>query len=733
MIQIKKILLIFIAVLGFNNINITAQTNEEKEEIPLWKWVVEPRFTFVDNFSEGLAAVKQTEKYGFIDKTGKWIIEPQFDDVHGFSEGLAAVSKKGKYGFIDKNGQWIIVPQFKNARNFSEGLAAAQKNNKYGFIDKTGKWIIEPQFEDADNKGWVKKNGKWGFLDENRKFTDRTREHKEISDKKIKEEIERMRLQNSEAIRQWAGDPEPENIQMLCNFHEDLAAGMQGKWGFVNKTKKWIIHPQFEYVKDFSEGLVAVKQNGKWGFISLRSAEDYIKTYINKEIIIWQQKDEFESPTAYQQRMATRENEVKNLYKQAVKAYIETPLFGVATSNITISNYDAENHTYLLTSSYLGQMVLKINNVEEARQFKANFENVKYINADYIPVKDKNTGEEKIVISSLTIQNPQNNKQYTWNINDNYKYEQVIINTNFEQVNISQVIGSGNSYEANISTTTTTVGGGQTPQKNVTNTQSDVDINIPKTDATNDKTFAVIIANEDYQYVSPVAFAKNDGETFKKYCIQTLGLPEKNVTFIANATLTNIRREVKLTSQIVETYKGEASIIFYYAGHGVPEEKSKVAYLLPIDGEGRDIKTSGYKLEELYQELSQASAKLVTVFIDACFSGAQRSTGDDMLISERSVRESPDMAAPKGNMVVFSATKNDETACPYKEQAHGMFTYFLLKKLQDTKGNVNYGELGTYITDNVKREALRANRKSQTPTITPSPKLVENWENLKLK
>jgi len=52
----------------------------------------------------------------------------------------------------------------------------------------------------------------------------------------------------------------------------------------------------------------------------------------------------------------------------------------------------------------------------------------------------------------------------------------------------------------------------------------------------NEKTFAVIISNENYRRESKVEFALNDGETFKKYCIQTLGLPEKNVQFTPDAT-----------------------------------------------------------------------------------------------------------------------------------------------------------------------------------------------------
>jgi hypothetical protein len=116
--------------------------------------------------------------------------------------------------------------------------------------------------------------------------------------------------------------------------------------------------------------------------------------------------------------------------------------------------------------------------------------------------------------------------------------------------------------------------------------------------------------------------------------------------------------------------------------------------------------------------------------MDACFSGAQRSGA--MLASARGVARKTAQGKPLGNMVVFSAAQGDETAYPYKEKGHGLFTYFLLKKLQETKGDVTFGELSNYITTNVQQQSIVVNSKSQTPTVIPSASLT-NWQSLKLK
>ena len=77
---------------------------------------------------------------------------------------------------------------------------------------------------------------------------------------------------------------------------------------------------------------------------------------------------------------------------------------------------------------------------------------------------------------------------------------------------------------------------------------------------------------------------------------------------------------------------------------------------------------------------------------------------------------------------MFSAAQGDETAYPYKEQNHGMFTYYLLKKWKETKGNVTLGELSGYVTDQVRKQSIVENGKLQTPSVASSPSLGNEWE-----
>ena len=259
---------------------------------------------------------------------------------------------------------------------------------------------------------------------------------------------------------------------------------------------------------------------------------------------------------------------------------------------------------------------------------------------------------------------------------------------------------------------------------------SDVDKDIPQSKTKNENLFAFIIANENYPE-APVPYALNDGRIFKEYSLKTLGLPQNNVKMFEDATVGRIIAAVEQIKEIANAYEGDAEIILYYAGHGVPDDKKSTAYLLPVDGSSSDITLTGYSLEKLYTELGKLKLKSITIFLDACFSGAKRE--DEMLASARGVAIKVKDEAPQGNMVVFSAATGDETAHQYEEKGHGLFTYFLLKKLQETQGNVNFGELSDFVTKQVKRQSVVINNKRQTPTVIPSVNLSDKWQEMKLK
>lgn len=439
---------------------------------------------------------------------------------------------------------------------------------------------------------------------------------------------------------------------------------------------------------------------------------DYAKPIVEKKINEWQVKDEFEKTADWQKRVneTTRAAKIKELTQQCEKDYL-AKYTATLKPNVSLAGfYDADNEVFLLSDPVFGNMIVAVP-ISEARAFKQNWSSVQLTPQYFIE-------NDVLALASLDIYFPQQNKHYTYSNQASLKYEQAQVDYNFNPIEIAA------------STSSSTSKGQQTiGEKKITVGKSQVDLTIPETNASNANTFVVIIANENYKSVASVPFALNDGRILAKYCQRTLGIPAANIKVHENATYNDMRLAIAWLKNVCDKYEGEASVIFYYAGHGIPDASDKSAYLLPVDGDGRYVAT-GYKLDELYDKLGAMPTKSVTVLLDACFSGANRD--GKMLASERGVALKSRPGQPKGNMVVFSAAQGDETALPNEAEGHGMFTYYVLKKLQDTKGDVTLRDLSSYVIREVGRTSAVIN-KPQTPSITPASAVADTWQTWKLR
>jgi len=259
--------------------------------------------------------------------------------------------------------------------------------------------------------------------------------------------------------------------------------------------------------------------------------------------------------------------------------------------------------------------------------------------------------------------------------------------------------------------------------------RSDVDKNIPLSPSKTRSRIALIIGNEDYSgnlnAEINVDFARNDAEIFKQYTLRTLGVEEINMFFIINATAGEMHREIDKVVSLLKRMGPDAELIFYHAGHGLPDENTNAPYLIPVDVDATNL-GAAIKLSEVYTKLGGAGANRITVFLDACFSGGGRNQG---LLAARGVKIKPKDDLISGKMVVFSATTGKQSALPYKNQQHGMFTYFLLSKLKESKGKVRYGDLGEFIKNKVSVESLRINGREQDPEVRVSPQANSVWSD----
>ena len=499
----------------------------------------------------------------------------------------------------------------------------------------------------------------------------------------------------------------------------------QGKENLINE------YELYNGEKQYYDFYLIVDVDDTITFNGLKSVDidlnNWIEKYVRKKISKWQEKGEFEKTKEYNLRVTDLKRKEKIIdfeiesMKLLGKYFIENLsqgneiIINDLDDNFSLSRYDADNETFVINIDFGYQNTNMVFNVpiEKARKFKEDFNSDKR--------KMWLTGTEFTVINNKLVLNyskiNHNGDLYTYDQKDQLSYVDTKIEYNFDPIKLN--FNSSENTKPNISTNRIIVG------------KSPVDINIPVNRKV-DNRYALIIGNEDYKsyqttlsYEQNVDYAVNDATVFKNYALNTLGVKEENMFFLTNATSGQMSQEIERVSKIVSKIGKDAELIVYYAGHGYPDEINKVPYLIPVDISASNLDRA-IKLDDFYTSLSSTNASRVTVFLDACFTGGGRSMG---LYASRGIKVRPKTGVLKGNLVVFSASSSDQSSLPYHEEKHGMFTYHLLKKLQETKGDIDLGELSEYLEDEVSLQSLKVNKADQEPTVNISNQVTNLWKN----
>lgn len=302
-----------------------------------------------------------------------------------------------------------------------------------------------------------------------------------------------------------------------------------------------------------------------------------------------------------------------------------------------------------------------------------------------------------------------------------------------------------------------------------------VEYNIPVTSVKNEDMYVLIIANENYGssttsvLIPDVPYALNDGELMREYLVKALGVPERQVKVLKNATLQDIEQEgihwLAELSQAVAGKKGDeiiptANILIYFAGHGFVDLDG-VAYLMPTGintanieslqagkkgNQGFDIVLSKKESKRLAEQClsieglcSRFNAKVLpvknlTLVVDASFNGTGRD-GKPLVRSERKdegkKRRKPTL---RSDVVAMLAADYTKTAFAFDQHQHGFLTYFLLKEVKLQGDNIfrlTYQDLFEEVARKLGKESALQNRWQEAIGIAGG-KYKEGWQKMKI-
>ncbi len=275
--------------------------------------IVKPKYTFAQDFSNGVGLVSCSGKWGMVDQQGReriscnydgiellsntdnrmvrlYVEEPKYglidtlgqlrvdaiyEEIGSFSEGRLAVRRGGLWGFVDANGNERVPCQFEEVSEFHEGLAAVRKGRYWGFIDLQGTIVIDYIYRRAGNfsngRAWVYDGTKTGFIDSYNQFVIPPQYDRAFD---FEAGIARVVVDGQFGLIDTAGRvilrPRYNEIRTF-NDHGLAVVSLGNKnirYGLIDRQGSLIGRTSFREIGPFQEGLAVVKDKEGYGFIN---------------------------------------------------------------------------------------------------------------------------------------------------------------------------------------------------------------------------------------------------------------------------------------------------------------------------------------------------------------------------------------------------------------------------------------------------------------------------------
>lgn len=210
---------------------------------------------------------------------------------------------------------------------------------------------------------------------------------------------------------------------------------------------------------------------------------------------------------------------------------------------------------------------------------------------------------------------------------------------------------------------------------------------------------ALIIGIDRYEHVSPLGYAVSDAVAISGLLTSQLGFDEMNLKLLKDedATKANILRAFLSLARYGT--EDDDRVIIFFAGHGqtVSSIKGDVGFLIPFDGNPKDLSTL-IRWDELTRNSDFIRAKHILFLMDACYGGLALTRS----VAPGTMRFLRDMML-RVSRQVLTAGKADETVSDLGGPLpnHSIFTGHLLEalsgKARDNDGNITANGVIAYV------------------------------------
>ena len=205
---------------------------------------------------------------------------------------------------------------------------------------------------------------------------------------------------------------------------------------------------------------------------------------------------------------------------------------------------------------------------------------------------------------------------------------------------------------------------------------------------TNEKYFALIIGNNNYEKLQKLDNAVNDAIDLEKVLSEKYGF---KTTLLLDKKADEIEDEI---IKFTDNRKRNENLLIYYAGHGqlIKKQKLQRGYWLPIDaGESRDA--NWISNNDIKDSIASSNAKHILLIVDSCFSGSlMRGSGDNKSV-EKLTQRHLDRLKIKTTRLVITSGGNEYVVDGIGEAKNSVFAEPLIKALNNNNDVIRSIEL----------------------------------------
>lgn len=228
---------------------------------------------------------------------------------------------------------------------------------------------------------------------------------------------------------------------------------------------------------------------------------------------------------------------------------------------------------------------------------------------------------------------------------------------------------------------------------------------------------AIIIGIADYKNLPRADYANDDARVFYDYAIRALGVKPENIKLLVDGDAEEAEIIKAFRSWLPSRVKPTTDVFVFYSGHGLPAADGQGLYLIPTRADRDVIDDTAIPFSKINTALHLAKPRSVTIFMDACYSGQAR-TGETLVASARPISlRTGNRLFPDG-FTVITASQHDQISSSSPDLQHGIFSYYLMRGMEgdadaNNDGKITLGEMQSYLSDNVGRQAAMMSRKQE--------------------